>query len=417
MARLMKSLVRGALAFILAAAVLIAVGGGASASDVHIVQPGETLSEIAEQYGATVADLQALNDLPDANFVWYGQRLLIQPADPQATDPQAPDLQSATAQTPDPQPAATDPAAAQTTDPPGPDADGAGDYQLYTAQPGDTLFLLAGRYGISLSKLMSINGFSSEDWIRIGQELLVPRALAPAPPPAYLVTAQQPAPPFAEMQPGRVRPAYHTVQTDETLADIAAWYGVNLAALARLNGLPNDAVPGPGQTLRVPSMHALELLEEMSARLAPDRYPTRTERWIEVDLNEQVAIAYEDDAPVKVFIISSGVAASPTVTGTFRIWGKIVMQDMRGGSRAAGDAYHVTEVKNVQYFHEDYGFHGTYWHSNFGAPMSRGCINMTEEDAKWLFDWASPTMHAPDDDDGWLFSTDANPGILVFVHE
>lgn len=404
MARYMKSLVRGALAFILAAAVLIAVGGGASASDVHIVQPGETLSEIAELYGATVADLQALNDLPDANFVWYGQRLLIQPGDPPATDPQP-----ATAQTPALQPA--------TTDPPGPDADSAGDYQLYTAQPGDTLFLLAGKYGISLSKLMSINGFSSEDWIRIGQELLVPRALAPAPPPAYLVTAQQPAPPFAEMQPGRVRPAYHMVQTEETLADIAAWYGVNPAALARLNGLPNDAVPGPGQTLRVPSMHALELFEEMSARLAPARYPTRTERWIEVDLKEQMAIAYEDDAPVKVFIISSGVAASPTVTGTFRIWGKIVMQDMRGGSRAAGDAYHVTEVKNVQYFHEDYGFHGTYWHSNFGAPMSRGCINMTEEDAKWLFDWAAPTMHAPDDDDGWMFSTDANPGILVFVHE
>ena len=400
MARLMKSLVRGALAFILAAAVLIVVGGGASASDVHIVQPGETLSEIAEQYGATVADLQALNDLPDANFVWYGQRLLIQPADPPA-------LQTAT----------TDPAAAQTTDPPAPDPDSAADYQLYTAQPGDTLFLLAGKHGISLSKLMSINGFTSEDWIRIGQELLVPRALAPAPPPAYLVTAQQPAPPFAEMQPGRVRPAYHTVQTDETLADIAAWYGVNPAALARLNGLPNDAVPGPGQTLRVPSMHALELLQEMSARLAPARYPTRTERWIEVDLNEQIAIAYENDAPVKVFVISSGVAASPTVTGTFRIWGKIVMQDMRGGSRAAGDAYHVTEVKNVQYFHEDYGFHGTYWHSNFGAPMSRGCINMTEEDAKWLFDWATPTMHAPDDDAGWMFSTDANPGTLVFVHE
>jgi LysM repeat protein len=400
----MKSLVRGALAFILAAAVLIAVTGSASASDVHIVQPGETLSEIAEQYGATVADLQALNDLPDADFVWYGQRLLIQPADPPAPDPQ-----TAAAQTPAPQPA--------TTDPPAPDPDSAGDYQLYTAQPGDTLFLLAGKHGISLSKLMSINGFTSEDWIQIGQELLVPRALAPAPPPAYLVTAQQPAPPFAEMEPGRVRPAFHTVQTDETLADIAAWYGVNPAALARLNGLPNDAVPGPGQTLRVPSMHALELLEEMSARLAPDRYPTRTERWIEVDLNEQMAIAYEDDAPVKVFIISSGVAASPTVTGVFRIWGKIVMQDMRGGSRVAGDAYHVTEVKNVQYFHEDYGFHGTYWHSNFGAPMSRGCINMTDEDAKWLFDWASPTMHAPDDDDGWLFSTDANPGTLVFVHE
>ena len=109
-------------------------------------------------------------------------------------------------------------------------------------------------------------------------------------------------------------------------------------------------------------------------------------------------------------------AATPLSPGTFRIWVKIAMQDMRGGSRAAGDSYHVTEVKNVQYFFEDYAFHGTYWHSNFGTPMSRGCINMTEEDAEWLFDWASPFMYA-DDDDGWMFSTDLNPGTLVLIHE
>ena len=41
---------------------------------------------------------------------------------------------------------------------------------------------------------------------------------------------------------------------------------------------------------------------------------------------------------------------------------------------------------------------------------------MTEEDAEWLFDWASPFMY-DDDDDGWMFSTDANPGTLVLVHE
>ena len=92
------------------------------------------------------------------------------------------------------------------------------------------------------------------------------------------------------------------------------------------------------------------------------------------------------------------------------------MQDMRGGSRAAGDSYHVTEVKNVQYFFEDYAFHGTYWHSNFGVPMSRGCINMTEEDAEWLFDWATPFMY-DDSDSGWMFSTDINPGTLVLIHD
>lgn len=389
MGRHIKFLARGTLALILAAVAVMSTGGSASASEEHIVQPGETLSEVAKQYGTTVAELQALNDLPDADFVRYGQRLLIEAGEPEAPE-------SLLIEAPEPE--------------------GDGDYLLYTVQPGDTLFLLAGKHGISLSRLMSINGFSSEEWLQVGQELLVPHALAPAPQPAYLVSALQPAPPVAEMQPGQARPAFHTVQTGELLADVAAWYGVNPAALARLNGLRNDSVLAPGQALRVPSVDGLELLEGMGERLEQARYPTLSERWIEVDLKEQLAIAYEGVIPVRVFVISSGVEDSPTVTGAFRIWVKIVMQDMRGGSRAAGDAYHVTEVKNVQYFHEDYGFHGTYWHSNFGTPMSRGCVNMTEEDAKWLFDWASPTMYAADDD-GWMFSTDVNPGTLVLVHE
>jgi len=394
MGRHIKSLARGTLALILAAAAVMSTTGSASASEEHIVQPGETLSEIAKQYGTTVADLQELNNLPDVNFVWYGQRLLIEipePADPESLLTEAPE-------------------------PADPDLDIPEGYQLYTAQPGDTLFLLAGKHGISLSRLMSVNGFTSEDWLQLGQDLLVPRALAPAPLSAYLVSTLQPASPIVEMQPGQIRPAFHTVQKGERLADIAEWYGVNPAALARLNDLPNHTTLEPGQALRVPSIDALELLEGMSQRLDQDRYPTLTERWIEVDLKEQLAIAYEGVVPVKVFVISSGVESSPTVTGAFRIWVKIGMQDMRGGSRAAGDAYHVTEVKNVQYFHEDYGFHGTYWHSNFGTPMSRGCVNMTEEDAKWLFDWATPTMYE-EDDNGWMFSTNVNPGALVLVHE
>ncbi|NIV94533.1 L,D-transpeptidase family protein, partial [candidate division KSB1 bacterium] len=34
--------------------------------------------------------------------------------------------------------------------------------------------------------------------------------------------------------------------------------------------------------------------------------------------------------------------------------------------------------------------HGTYWHNNFGWPMSRGCVNLRTEDAKWLFRWTVP---------------------------
>ena len=40
------------------------------------------------------------------------------------------------------------------------------------------------------------------------------------------------------------------------------------------------------------------------------------------------------------------------------------------------------------YFSSGYGTHGTYWHNNFGQPMSRGCVNMTIGDAQWLYNWA-----------------------------
>jgi lipoprotein-anchoring transpeptidase ErfK/SrfK len=143
-------------------------------------------------------------------------------------------------------------------------------------------------------------------------------------------------------------------------------------------------------------------------------FPTTTEKWIDVDLSEQRVVAYEGTRPVRAFIVSTGLPGTPTVTGTFRIWIKTPIQDMSGGNRAAGNYYYLKDVKWVQYFYQEYAFHGTYWHNNFGQPMSRGCVNMTNEDAKWLFDWASPHVTATR---GWFKPTDKEKGTLVLVHE
>jgi len=45
-------------------------------------------------------------------------------------------------------------------------------------------------------------------------------------------------------------------------------------------------------------------------------------------------------------------------------------------------------VPYVMYFYRGYGIHGTYWHSNFGYPMSHGCVNMETSQAGWLYNWA-----------------------------
>jgi lipoprotein-anchoring transpeptidase ErfK/SrfK len=106
-------------------------------------------------------------------------------------------------------------------------------------------------------------------------------------------------------------------------------------------------------------------------------------RWIDVDLSQQVLYAYEGDAIVASFLISSGVREHPTVTGQFHIYVKYVSALM------TGEDYYLPNVPYTMYFYKSYGIHGTYWHSNFGVPMSHGCINMYTPDAKWLYYWAT----------------------------
>ena len=86
---------------------------------------------------------------------------------------------------------------------------------------------------------------------------------------------------------------------------------------------------------------------------------------------------------------------------------------MSGGSPAYG-TYSLPGVKWVQYFYSDYSFHGTYWHDDFGVPKSHGCLNMTNTDAKWLFDWAGPVWDGKAD---WFRSAKDNPGTLVIITE
>jgi lipoprotein-anchoring transpeptidase ErfK/SrfK len=107
------------------------------------------------------------------------------------------------------------------------------------------------------------------------------------------------------------------------------------------------------------------------------------ERWIDIDLTAQTLSAYEGGDLVNHFVISSGRGGSPTVTGQFNVWAKVRIQAM------SGVGYYIENVPWVMYFYKDYGIHGTWWHNNFGTPMSAGCINMSIPDAEWMYGWAS----------------------------
>ncbi len=450
-------MVRATLALLLAAIAVFASVRSASAYEVHVVRPGETLSQIAARYGTTVARLRQLNNLSNVNYVWYGQRLLIDGASPDSSTNanqntggvgtyrvRAGDSLSTIARrygislaelarmnnlspfrwlytgqvlrvpgsAPGGQAVQSQPSQTGTPN------QNTGGVQFYTVRAGESLTILARRYGISLSELARMNDLSPFRWLYTGQVLRVPapeQPPAPAPEvqPAPPVQEVQPQPPVTVVDPNRTEVVLHTVQPGEFLSQIADRYGVAAVVLARVNRLQNPNAVEVGQVLRIPPPDALELLESSFARLHPSQYPTQTERWIEVDLSEQLAVAYEGTIPIRAFVVSTGIGNTPTVTGTFRIWAKVAMQDMSGGSRASGNFYHLEDVQNVQYFFKNYAFHGTYWHNNFGTPMSRGCVNLTEEDADWLFDWTSPSVY----NDDWLFSDRSNPGTLVMVHQ
>ncbi|HUD45122.1 MAG TPA: L,D-transpeptidase [Patescibacteria group bacterium] len=117
------------------------------------------------------------------------------------------------------------------------------------------------------------------------------------------------------------------------------------------------------------------------------------EKRIFVDLSTQTLIAYQGSTQIlKTFVSTGKWQATPT--GNFHIWEKLLSTRMTGGEGA--DAYDLPNVPYVMYFYNDFGLHGAYWHDNFGHPMSHGCVNLRQTDAKTLYDWADgPNGNTP----------------------
>ena len=140
---------------------------------------------------------------------------------------------------------------------------------------------------------------------------------------------------------------------------------------------------------------------------------TTDERWIEIDLSDQKLYAHEGDKIVYEFLVSSGKWA-PTPTGEFRVWIKLRYTLMHGGDKAKHTYYYLPNVPYTQYFYKGFGLHGTYWHNNFGNPMSHGCVNLATPDAEKLFYWTSPLV---EQGQGMAYSSKDNPGTKVVVHD
>lgn len=118
-------------------------------------------------------------------------------------------------------------------------------------------------------------------------------------------------------------------------------------------------------------------------------------RWVAIDLFEQSLVAYEDDQPVFATLISTGLPGTETNEGVFEVWARLDRDGMSGAT-GAPNAYALQSVPWVMYFDNSISLHGTYWHDLFGYRRSRGCVNLSISDARWVYDWTRQTEAVTD---------------------
>ena len=136
------------------------------------------------------------------------------------------------------------------------------------------------------------------------------------------------------------------------------------------------------------------------------------ERWIDVDLDNQILVAFEGDVPVYATMVSTGGKDTPTETGIYRMWVKESEADMKGLN--GEDPYSVATVPWTQFFSPEKGLalHTAYWHDQFGVKRSHGCVNLAPRDARWLYFWSDPQVPP-----GWTMAAGVveAPGSIVRV--
>ena len=141
------------------------------------------------------------------------------------------------------------------------------------------------------------------------------------------------------------------------------------------------------------------------------------ERWIDIDIENQVLTAYEGERPVFATLVSTGKGRDKdpeaTPKGEHRIWVKLISTDMDNlEDEEASRYYAMQSVPWVMFFEKGFGLHGTFWHRSFGNVRSHGCVNLTPLDAQRLFRWTSPRLPA-----GWaaVLPTDYERGTRIRV--
>jgi LysM repeat protein len=190
----------------------------------YTVQPGDTLSSIANRLGTTIGALATANNLASPYLITAGQSLAV-PGQAQVAGN-----------------ASTDTATVTT-------ASASVSSSTYAVQAGDTLSAIAANQGVTLAALASANNLSSPYLLTVGQQLVVPSGAATV---AAVATTDSSA-----VGTTTASATTYLVQSGDTLSEIAARLGVSLDALTAANSSINPSALQVGQTLSIPAGAAL----------------------------------------------------------------------------------------------------------------------------------------------------------------
>jgi LysM repeat protein len=322
----------------------------------HVVQKGENLYRIALRYGVDLNELAVANDIENTRRIYEWQILVI----PGLT-------------VPDDSETVFNPLIAGTP-------------VVHVVQRGDNLTRIANTYNITVEQIMMTNSIGSANSIFSGQELYIWTPETVDQEVVDTVSDENVVEDVAVEVAVVEIPAYdttvtHVVQRGEYLSQIARAYGVSWVVLAQMNDLADPSHVYAGQSLIIPVLNGDGGIVDMGI------IADNSGKQIVVDLSDSRIYAYENGVLVRNVLVSTGRSETPTVQGNFTVERRVRAQTM------TGPGYSLPNVEWVQYFHQAYAIHGTYWHSNWGYPMSHGCVNLPNDEAYWF--WEFSTVGTP----------------------